>query len=171
LDDVRFLKPVSFVTTNIDDLLVDSKKFKNNQFRFTNQCAPQDLRDDKIFCLHGNREKNIFNSHDVETLYENAHYRCFLNNLFGSYCVLFLGFSFRDRRLLDCAALNPDFSRENHKYAGHFALLPSDQDTVSDYELRMHYGIQVFRYDNTDGSHKNFVSSISSWRTVSGMGL
>jgi SIR2-like domain len=171
LDTLLSLQPISFVTTNFDDLLVDSKKFRKDQFRYTYHCAPQELREDKVFCLHGHREKNVFNSHDRDALYGNTHFRCFLNNLFGSYCVLFLGFSFTDRQLLDCAALNPDFSRDNHEFAGHFALLPSDHFDPPHYQLLILSGIRVFRYDNEDRTYRNFASSISSWRKVEAMGL
>ena len=169
LDNLCSLQPVSFVTTNFDDLLLDSTPFRKDQFRYTDHCAPQELHMNRVFCLHGHREKYIFNSYDRDALYANTHFRCFLNNLFGSYCVLFLGFSFKDRQLLDCAVLNPDFSRDNDGFADHFALLPSNHTDPPDYELLMRYGIRVFRYDNEDGTYRNFVSSISSWKKVEGM--
>jgi hypothetical protein len=171
LDDLRALQPVSFVTTNFDDLLPDSRKFRKDQFRYTDCCAAQELRLDKVFFLHGSREKNIFTSYDRDKLYGNEYFKFFLNNLFGSYCVLFLGFSFRDRELLRCATLSPDFARDNRNYVGHFALLPTDHKVPSDYDLLTKYGVRVFRYANNDGSHNNFASSIMSWNKLEAVGV
>ena len=171
LNNLSSLKPVSFVTTNFDDLLHECGKFKPDQFRYTAECAPQELRENKVFCLHGNREKNVFSRHDRNALYTDSDFRCFLHNLFGSYSVLFLGYSFRDRFLLECAALNRNLSRYDHDHSRHFALLPSNHDAPGNNELRTFYGIQVFRYVNEDNTHQNFIDSIFSWTKVKGQTL
>ena len=156
------LKPASIVTTNVDDLLRDCGIFTADQFRYMEECAPQELRDDKVFCLHGNREKHVFNTYDTK-LYDCSHFKSFLNNVFGSYCVLFVGFSFRDRKLLECAKLNPEFGRKHDKYPRHFALLDSKHEKPPSWEPRQDYGIHVFSYDNADDTYANFVPTIYSW--------
>lgn len=162
---LKSLNPVSIVTTNVDDLLLDCGVLKRNQFRYMEECAPQELRDDKVFCLHGNREKHVFNSYDTK-LYDSSDFRNFLNNLFGSYCVLFIGFSFRDRKLLECAELNREFARrpENDSYVAHVALLPSNHKGRPFLELEQQYGIYVLEYDNADDSYTNFEKTILSWQ-------
>lgn len=160
------LDPVSFVTTNFDDLLGDSGQFNRDQFRYTHECSPQELLMNKVFCIHGSREKNIFSKYDRDALYSDSNFKCFLNNLFGSYCVLFLGYSFNEQSLLECALLNRNLEVNGRMFSGHYALLPSDHEKPGHFALSKFYGIHVIRYDNEDSTHQKFNDCIFSWTKV-----
>ncbi|MBI1927551.1 SIR2 family protein [Candidatus Poribacteria bacterium] len=169
LGSLKSLKPTSIITINVDDLLFDCGVFRSHQFRYMDECAPQELRDDKVFFLHRSLDRKqegriIFNTRDKMSLYASPFFTNFLNNVFGSYCVLFIGFSFRDTDLLKYATLNPKFGDRNNEFRGHVALLPSNHEGPPYLELEQQYGIDICLYDNADGSHKNFEKTILSWQ-------
>ena len=152
------LNPVSFVTTNIDSLIDQTK---NSHIKKITQCAPQLIPRDMIFKIHGDEHEHIFTIEAMKNYYEKDYFKSFIHNLFGSYCVLFIGFSFSDRELLNLGYINREaFDGKDH--IQHFALLPSDHVPYTD--LKFSFGIQSILYRNDKNlNHTNFVKTILSW--------
>jgi hypothetical protein len=166
IKSLKSLKPVSFVTTNVDDLLYDCRGFNTGQFRKKEQCYAHEIPEDKVFCLHGSAEQNIFKNDDLNELYQRSTFQNFLSTLFSTYNVLFVGFSFRDDELLKHAELPPLPERGTDNLIRHFALLSSDHTKPPPLELSTFYGIKALPYENADGKHDNFPSTILSWERM-----
>ena len=166
IKQIKLLKPSAIITTNIDNLIPNCGVFMSEQLRFKGECCPQELRDNKVFCLHGNISDNVFNLFDIDTLYSLRDFQNFLHNVFGSYCVLFLGYSCREKRLLEFARINNRFMYKNSSFYCHYALLPNN-NMINTLELEQYYGIKVLSYDNSKDNYENFIPTIESWATPS----
>jgi hypothetical protein len=169
LQALKSLGPVAIITINVDDLLFDCGLFRTPQFRYMRECAPQELREDKVFFLHRDLDRNqvggmVFNTSEKEVLYGSPSFKSFLNNVFGSYCVLFIGFSFRDTDLLNCATLNPNFRDRHSAFRGHVALLPSDHEEPPRVDIAERYGVDILLFERKAGdNYENFDKTILSW--------
>ncbi len=164
LKRLRTLKPASIVTTNIDNLFEGCGFYDKERFRCLLTCNPYEIQSDLVFCLHGNLEKNVFIHDDRQEVYQNEDLKNFLYNIFGSYTVLFLGYSLSEDHLLNYAMVNHRYKRQADSYL-HCALVPSDI-SLSPLTFKTKYGIELLKYDNADGQYKNFVRTIESWTTI-----
>jgi hypothetical protein len=169
LQALKSLGPVAIITINVDDLLFDCGLFRRHQFRYMKECAPQELREDKVFFLHRDLDRNqeggmVFNTSEKEDLYGYPFFKNFLDNVFGSYCVLLIGFSFRDTDLLNCATLNPKFRDRDNDFRGHVALLPSDHEEPPRVDIEERYGVDILLFERKAGdNYENFDKTILSW--------
>jgi len=155
------LKPVSIVTTNIDDLMQKSKIFDDDKYYYKDKCNPQKIHSFCVFCLHGNISNNIFVLSEKSRYYNNTDFRFFLDNLFGSFCILFLGYSLDRRDVLEGCHVNTASLGDSEFY--HHALVPSDQ-SFPRYELEMSYKIKLHRYRNDSAlDHGNFAKTVDNW--------
>lgn len=157
--------PVAIVTTNVDSLLIDNGKFSSIDFRFKEQCCPQEIRNGKVFFLHGKGEESIFSLFDLNKLYDNSGFKNFLYNLFGSYVVLFIGSSFRDDEMLKYALLNEQMQNNDEvKKLSHVALLPKDENQTERLKL---YGIKPYYFpliSNPNKKYENFIRTLRKWK-------
>ena len=74
-------KPISIVTTNVDDLMQKTKIFSDDKYYYKNNCNPQKIREFNIFCLHGNISDNIFVLFEKQRYYGDEKFKFFLNNI------------------------------------------------------------------------------------------
>lgn len=154
----------AFLTTNYDTL-IEGAYTVHNEGRLPPILTQEDLdkipnplkiKDNFVFKIHGdiNRpETIILTSHDYQdSLFRRPAYRSFLETLFTTNTVLFLGFGLNDQdveSMLDKMA--SIFSRNNDN---HFALIEKDRlSTLERKRLAIDKKISVIEYDNTDGSH------------------
>lgn len=162
---IKKLEPFSIITTNVDSLLKQCGVYKQEQFRYREECCPNELRNDKVFCIHGDMKNAIMNSFDLRNLYKNPDFENFVYNVFGSYSVLFLGYSLTEAELLKFATVNNHYQTKNRNYNFHYALYPSDKTTEDEFFLR-EYGIKILKYDNTSHDYAEFIPTIEYWGTL-----
>lgn len=161
-DAIRSWQPTAIITTNVDDLMMSYSGYRADQFRYKTECSPQELRGNKTFLLHGNKDNSVWTVDHRNTLYSDDCFKNFLWNVFGSYSVLFLGTSFRER-WVEFARLST-YMRTNGQRPFHYALVPSDEGHITPTHLKDFFGIEVIQYDNSDGSYRNFGATIESWK-------
>ena len=159
LEIVSSWNPVAIITTNIDELIEKSNVYKNSDFCFPDSAFyPQQLRDRKIFFLHGMSKSGIWNFNDKKSIYGNDWFKIFLHNVFGSYCVLFIGSSLsKEDGWLEFADINNKASVDYF----HYALLPS-KENVRPTELKDYYKIKSLVYDNS-ANYDDFARTIYLW--------
>jgi len=165
INTIKKLNPCSIITTNVDDLLTRCGLYTPDKFRYREQCCPQELREDKVFCLHGTKENAVFNRFELVGLYGNPDFKNFLYNVFGSYSVLFLGYSFKDEALRETMRINVYYQTQKEDYTFHYALLPSDAQ-INEILYQRQFGIRIIRYDNSKQNYENFIPTIESWTGV-----
>ncbi len=155
---IKSWQPVAIVTTNIDELLPNTGLYEKGQYRYQKDLYPQELREGKIFFLHGIGDQGIWSHGDVKDFYRHDDTKAFFWNMFGSYCVLFIGCSFKDRwkNLLEIKA--PDISQ-----CYHYALIPS-QEHAERSTSRFFNNVEFLVYDNSTG-YDNFGLTIEKWGT------
>jgi UDP-2,3-diacylglucosamine pyrophosphatase LpxH len=156
--NLKSLNPVAIVTTNFDDLLKQSGVFKNEDFRYRADCSPQELRDGKVFCIHGDPTSMFFKYSD-RTLYQDPLFQSFIYNVFGSYFVLFLGYSFQDEQLRNCLAISDYFKRLGRRT--HFALTHSLKKEI-EFHLEKICAMSLRSYSVYE-KDSDLVNSILSW--------
>lgn len=158
---IRSWGPAAIISTNIDDLMVNYSGFRSDHFRYKKECSPQELQDNKIFLIHGNRTDSVWTVDYRNSLYDEQCFRNFLWNVFGSYSVLFIGTSFREK-WLEFARLST-YMRNKTQKPSHYALTPSDESHIPPTHLKDFFGIEVIQFENSDGSYKNFGTTIEAW--------
>lgn len=154
--------PVSIVTTNVDNLIQKSNMFDDNKFYYKNNCNPQKIHDFSIFCIHGNVTDNIFTLSEKAKYYQaDNDFRFFLDNISGSFCVLFIGYSLNLNDIFERFYVNTTVMNNNEFY--HHAIVPSDLQ-LREMELSMKYKIKLHKYlNNQDLNYKYFGETINSW--------
>jgi len=157
---IKSWKPIAIVSTNVDELLLNYSGCSKDDFRTKDNCAPQDLKSNKVFLIHGVGKESIWTLNIRDTLYGNRNFENFLWNVFGSYTVLFMGTSFREK-WREYVKLNPALQGQKRYF--HYALLPSAPEYISDLELEQFSGVHAIKYDNSDGVHINFAATIENW--------
>lgn len=163
----------AFLTTNYDTLIEGAHTINNGgrippiltQEDLDKIPNPLKLKDTFVFKIHGdiNRpETIILTSHDYQdSLFRRPAYRSFLETLFTTNTVLFVGFGLADQdveAMLDKMA--SIFSRNNDS---HYALI--EKGKLSQLEIKrlaLDKRIRVVEYDNTDGRHSQVNSFLQS---------
>ena len=177
LESILELKPRAIVTTNIDHLIEDVKtKIKYNEdnlrFSYLEECNPTEIGHKQIiFFIHGSLRHNkyIITSKQYSDYYPpsdkqfNRAFHGFISNIFGSYCILFLGYSLntRDVLSLNCLKFYPKNTFLQDYY--HFALISKDEECDSKLIEKVHR-IKLIRY-NPGEDWENFGKTITSWST------
>jgi hypothetical protein len=163
----------AFLTTNYDTLIEGAHTI-NNEGRIPPILTQEDLdkipnplklKDTFVFKIHGdiNRPETIvLTSHDYQdSLFRRPAYRSFLETLFTTNTVLFVGFGLSDQdveAMLDKMA--SIFSRNNDS---HYALIEKGKLTQLEIKrLALDKRIRIVEYDNTDGRHSQVNSFLES---------
>jgi hypothetical protein len=156
-------KPVSIVTTNIDDLLQKSNIVDSDKIFYLDDCNPQYIHKNCVFCIHGAPKNNIFVlSQKMHYYRANNNLIFFLHNVFGSFCVLFIGYSLNPEDVLEGCYIN---TRSNDKFYYH-ALVPSDLKLrgIGEMGLEMKYKIKLHKYPNNETlNYRYFKETIDAW--------
>lgn len=162
VNKLKQFNPVSIVTTNMDNLIMDSNLFGKEKIYYKNSCHPQNIINDGIFCIHGNLKDNIFILSEKIRYYSTSNdLRFFLHNIFGSFCILFLGYGLDREDILHHYYVNSDYLNKELIY--HHAIVPSDCN-LSETDYKMRYNIKLHKYSNNDGlRHQNFEKTIDFW--------
>lgn len=118
--------PTTIITTNIDNCLEEARIiepievfYKPNEFTINN------LNNGGIFHIHGyieQVENALLTESKYLEMYKDNNFREFLRQIFCKYSVLFLGYSLRDRKLLEII-----FQENKNMNEPHFALFPEDE--------------------------------------------
>lgn len=166
LENLKKLTPHAIVSLNVDTLLIDSQVFSHLPSVFKEECHSYHLKEGFICHLHGSLENTnwVLTDNERSELYNDRnsrHTSHFLLNLFGSYTVLFLGFSFSDKGFLDQCL---EQRRLNQDEFDHFALIAQDSLSRADLDrIWEHYGVQSIKYNNEQNMHEGFEKELQLW--------
>ena len=95
--------------------------------------------------------------YDYIKRYENPGFKDFLRHIFMNHSILFLGYSFLDRELLEQLAIAKQNNNEKTDII-HFALIPEDNEHNHIQEIIFEevYNIKIIKYGPKDVFDKKF---------------
>ena len=164
LDIVKALKPLQIVTTNVDEMLE-----RNLATAVTVQLSDLERCLDLLPAgtsfvakLHGSVsavESTVFATSDYEHLLDGPTYLGTLRALFAQATVLFIGYSLRDKYVLDLFEANCD-ARPLFGDGPHFLVSPSDSPPLPD-------SIKLIRYlPEPFADHRSAITAVDIVRVT-----
>lgn len=160
---VKLLKkinpPTPIITTNIDNCLEYTKEYNLSKIFFKPEhFVDTNLSDGGIFHIHGyyeNFEESLLLREKYIERYSNVQFQDFLKGLFRNYSVLFLGYSLRDKEIMDII-----LSTKNTNVK-HFLLIPVEDNLSDSYKTVLFemYGITSITY----GERSVFYNVFKEW--------
>lgn len=162
---IRKIDPLPpILTTNIDTCLTATKLFEMSKiYHKANDIKIDYFNGGSIFHLHGSIEESgnqVWDIDDYPKRYNDNNFKNFIKTVFREYSVLFLGYSFGDKEILDILRETKTGSVQKH-----YVLLPEDDypDHVDRNVYRELYNIEVITYN----LRSIFVSIFSEWVNAS----
>jgi len=156
-----------FITTNADkhfDLRFNKDRIIYKNFK------PDDIDHTKLYRIHGSildRESLVFTVRDYIELYRNNDFIRFLQHVFDSHTVLFVGYGMSEFELLDFIITKADSGHGIE--SKHFILLPFYTGAESDLKFEQQYhnkmGISVVPYQKDQNGYNQLYNVIKDWNT------
>lgn len=154
-----------FVTTNVDDCFHSKFERPNIVYKekdFKLNSTNDDIDKSKLYQIHGSLlspDSLVFTVSDYLQKYNNPYFQHFMQKLFSTYVVLFLGYGLEEFEVLDYLITKFDHSQGTEMR--HFILLPyySGENRIVEFD-RSYYrslGITVVPYKKMRGDIINYM--------------
>jgi len=163
-DELRGISAI-YITTNIDNHF--DKPFGNRIIYKEQDFLETNIFPDELYKIHGTIEKRdsvIFTVPKYLKRYRNPNFQAFLQRIFRTYSIVFLGYGLEEFEILDF--LMEKFSEENSQ-RNHWILLPyyESEGYLKDYDEGYFspLGINVVGYKKDDEGYRQLYKVIKKW--------